>query len=424
MNRESVKIQNWHGLPCLIADNSAAIFSYVDNELIVAEVPQEDLNKEKTLELAKTNHLFDGTTKKEIEKPEKQLILCLTERCNCKCRYCFLDANTTGEIMSKEIVHSAIQFAFERYQGNTVIVSAFGGEPGTQETLIREMVEYSKSIKDNYDIVNLKFAITTNGIISDSIIDFLIQNKFDVSLSMDGIEEVQNKQRPLANGSNSYDIAIHTLTKLLKNNIRIRIRSTVTKYSVNKMTDAVHLFGKMGVGQIHFEPVTREGRAKIITEDMQVPDVAEFSEELLKCIKIAKEYDTDINCSLFAHCHGSIKNKMVVGAGGMISPCVEVQNEKHLLTDSFKMGQIIPQTKTQLDFTTMRTICSQTKEQQKENKQKCENCPFLLFCNHSCPVRNYRSTGHSEHTDSFRCNLFKIVMPFILLEFYNNTFNN
>ena len=47
---------------------------------------------------------------------------------------------------------------------------------------------------------------------------------------MDGIEEVQNKQRPLANGSNSHDVVVYTLTKLLKSNMHIRIRSTVTKY--------------------------------------------------------------------------------------------------------------------------------------------------------------------------------------------------
>jgi uncharacterized protein len=425
MDNSDIKIINWNKLPCFIWEDYAAIVSKVNNKLVIARVKQNELNTEKTLREAEQNHLFDWIDNNNFQETNvKSLTLCITEKCNCACKYCFLDAQTTGKVMSIDCMHSAIDFAFNKFSGNKVIVSAFGGEPGTQEKLINEMIKYSNQEKEKYNIPELKFSITTNGIISNSLISTLIDNNFDVSLSMDGIEEVQNFQRPLANNNDSFIIAFDTLKVLLKNKINVRIRATVTNFSVSKMIEATHLFGSIGAKQLHFEAVTDGGRAKRSEEILKQPNPVVFGENLIECINVAKIYGMDIFCTPFVRCDGTINGRLVIGANGMVSSCVEVQNEKHPLSKAFYMGKVNLNGPTLLENSKMRDINNCSDDSLQMYKKKCESCPYLLFCKSSCPVRNYRATGNNLVTDPFKCVLIQTIMPALLVEFYKSTYKS
>lgn len=413
---DKISVINYHNLPCLLSGDYGIIFSYINNKFVCVRIPIERINDKDLYKKFKENDFFKWINIGNIEHEDKQLTLSITERCNCKCKYCFLDANTTGAVMTKEIIHSAIDYAFNFYAGHKIIVNAFGGEPTTQFGLIKEMVDYANKQKDKYS-VKPRFAITTNGILSDEILDFLIENNFDCSVSIDGIEDVQNRQRPLANGKPSFQQAYYSLKRLTNSGCFVRVRSTVTKYSVSKMPEAVDLFGEIGVEQIHFEPVTLAGRAMNLPDELMPPQLEEYVQALIKSIEKAKQYNSHINFSIFSHCNGSIQNKMIVGASGMISACVEVQNQHHSLSSIFSMGKID------------KSIVSITKKNIKDKlfdhpsiQEKCKDCPYLLFCANSCPVRNYRATHNIWHTEPFKCELYHRIMPYILNEFYKSTY--
>lgn len=414
-----MEIINYHNLPCLLIDDAeAVVFSYVKNKFVCVKTKRSQLFSDDFYSVLSNNDFFKWVEIGNIEHEDKQLTLSLTEQCNCNCKYCFLDANTHGAIMSIDTLHSAISYAFKLYTGHKVVVNAFGGEPSTQEHLVREMVAFSNSIKEEFNVTP-RFAITTNGVLNDRFIDFLIENDFDCSISIDGVEDVQNKQRPLANGNPTYDQVIYSLKRLVEARLFVRIRATITKYSVNRMVDAVRLFGKIGVEQIHFEPVTLAGRAVDLPDELLPPPLDEYVEQLLLCIQEAKIYGSHINFSIFSHCNGSIKNKMIVGASGMISSCVEVQSEKHFLSDLFGMGRFDNDghaliTKASVEGTPLGIT--------PDILEKCKNCMYLLFCANSCPVRNYRATGNIWHTEPFKCNLYHKIMPSILYEFYKATY--
>lgn len=412
------EIVSWNGLPCLIDGDKAVLFSYIGNSLIASLVKTCDLSSLDLEKLAEEKHLFDclsvSNTPKDV--PVKQVTLCLTERCNCRCRYCFLDANTSGFVMSEQTARNAIDYAFNAFRNHTIVLSAFGGEPGTQEGLIRFFVKYAKERAPKYN-VNVLFAITTNGVIQDTLVDFLIQNNFVCTISADGIEEVQNYQRPLANGKGTYERVIKTIEALTCHSIEVKIRSTITKFSLPKMVDSVKLYGQLGVSQIHFEPVTIAGRAISVEEDLQQPSPKEYAQQLILCIKEAAKYHTKINFSFCSRCTGSLKNKMIVGANGLISSCVEVQNEKHEFASLFKMGQLNQDGSITLSSHHLSYLPS------NNSKEECQICPYRIFCNNSCPIRNYRATGNYSITEPYKCELFKEIIPYILQNMYFNTFN-
>lgn len=412
-----MEIISWNGLPCLLDGDKAILFSYIGDSLVASQVEKSKLLSPNMLILAEENHLFDclTTSNKLVDLPIKQITLCLTERCNCRCRYCFLDANTSGHIMSENTIRNAIDYAFKAFQNHTVVLSAFGGEPGTQEGLIRFFVQYAKKQAPKHNI-NVIFAITTNGIIQDSLIDFLIQNNFVCTISADGIEEVQNYQRPLANGKETFKQVIRTIEKLTCHNIEVKIRSTVTRFSLPKMVESVKLYGQLGVSQIHFEPVTIAGRALSIEENLRQPSPQEYAQQLILCIQEAAIYKTKINFSFCSKCTGTLKNKLIFGANGLISSCVEVQSEQHEFANLFRMGKLNKDGSVSLSTQHLLQVSS-------NNKEECQNCPYRIFCNNSCPIRNYRATGNYLTTEPFKCELFKEIIPYILQNMYKNTFN-
>ena len=48
------------------------------------------------------------------------------------------------------------------------------------------------------------------------MIDYMVENNFRISISLDGGKEIQNKQRPLVNGKDSFYEATKNLEYLLK----------------------------------------------------------------------------------------------------------------------------------------------------------------------------------------------------------------
>lgn len=91
----------------------------------------------------------------------------------------------------------------------------FGGEPLLNLEVIEFVVQYINSKKQSIN-GNVKYMITTNGtILNNSIIEMFIKNDFLVSVSLDGISKIHNKNRAFASGKGSMDLVAKNTKKLL-----------------------------------------------------------------------------------------------------------------------------------------------------------------------------------------------------------------
>ena len=165
---------NWHGLPCVHITNDkkdvAAIFTNIDGELVVCEVPWSDIYLENTYNQMCEARGFECLGRTMPMQDEFTLVLSLTERCNALCTYCFLNAQTTGLTMGEELLKKAINFAKDRFPNRKINIAAFGGEPTIAPKLLKLMVSYGK---ENF-AEQCRFSITTNGYFNDEICGFLI----------------------------------------------------------------------------------------------------------------------------------------------------------------------------------------------------------------------------------------------------------
>ncbi|MDY0078538.1 MAG: radical SAM peptide maturase [Bacteroidales bacterium] len=153
------------------------------------------------------------------------ILLEVTQKCNLNCKYCIygkyyeydktrknknLDINT-----AKTLLDYILNIKLKNNSFNKITVSFYGGEPLLNTKLIEEVVRY---LKANYETIGFKFAysMTTNGILLLKKQNFLIENDFKISVSLDG-NKTNNQFRTFKNGDNSFNVVYNNLKFISKN---------------------------------------------------------------------------------------------------------------------------------------------------------------------------------------------------------------
>ena len=106
----------------------------------------------------------------------KALCLHIAHDCNLACKYCFAgkgEYNGDKSLMSLEVGKKAIDFLIQN-SGNrrNLEVDFFGGEPLMNWDVVKELVNYGRSLEKEYN-KKFRFTLTTNGVLlNDEIMEF------------------------------------------------------------------------------------------------------------------------------------------------------------------------------------------------------------------------------------------------------------
>lgn len=187
----------------------------------------------------KIEHPWTWIIEHYLETRIQQLTLQVTQQCNLRCEYCAYSGNYksnrthSNQRMSLEIAKKAIDFFMERNgELADVTIGFYGGEPLLEFELIKQCVEYAKSLTEGKRI---RFIMTTNGtLLSDSVVDYLVENNFLLSISLDGSKAEHDVNRKFINSKGSFDIIIDNINKIKKKypgfNKNITILTTVNPH--------------------------------------------------------------------------------------------------------------------------------------------------------------------------------------------------
>lgn len=160
----------------------------------------------------------------------RQLLFEVTDGCNLKCRYCGY-----GELYNNYDIRQSSKLSFEKVKqvvdymtylwsstfnlsfNNVIDISFYGGEPLLNMNLIKKTITYL----DEKKISGLTFSyrMTTNAKLLDCYMDYLVEKKNRLLISLDG-EEHSNSYRETKSGKNSFS-HIYNNALLLKKNILI-----------------------------------------------------------------------------------------------------------------------------------------------------------------------------------------------------------
>ncbi|TGE36585.1 nif11-like peptide radical SAM maturase [Desulfosporosinus fructosivorans] len=184
-------------------------------EMLLTSGMEEDLKK---------LGLISDVKEKSTKTPQKEpfpiinMKLFLTQSCNLKCIYCYGDGGeygAGGSSMQEKTAFQAVEWLLEQSgKMKRLYIGFLGGEPFLKFPLMKAIVEYAeKRVQEMGKEVD--FDVITNGtLLDDEKITFIKEHQVSVMISFDGPKEVQDTQRPYANGEGSYDSTVPKLKKL------------------------------------------------------------------------------------------------------------------------------------------------------------------------------------------------------------------
>lgn len=154
----------------------------------------------------------------------KNIVFEVTDSCNLHCKYCaygdlYNDYDSRKDKkMSFETVKAVLDYLLLFWKSNTnksamqiISIGFYGGEPLMNFDLIRRTVEYCNDM--DISTRKFQFTMTTNATLLDKYLDYLVENEFNITISLDG-NEWGNSYRVYHNGMNSFDKVFSNVKKI------------------------------------------------------------------------------------------------------------------------------------------------------------------------------------------------------------------
>lgn len=355
------------------------------------------------------------------------LTLVITNDCNLKCKYCFARGGEKQNYMPIATAKNILRDVFRLTRRKNIKVSFFGGEPTLNFELIKEVV---KEVKKLAYVLNkgYSFYITTNGLMAQRKLEFLIDNDFTFVISSDGAPEFQDFLRPTSGGYASSNLVEKTITSLAERKIPFQIRSTISQYNVNSMVENVRYFGDLGVKTLHFEPITNAGRAKSNAPSLLRADPQKYIVSFLSALDTAKERNMSLVSSSYMNflaptykfCDAMAGSRLIGSYNGDITLCVEVQDNCHPYSEKAIVGHADERTGISINHERYEKILENVPTKQNS---VCNKCFAKYSCGGGCPVKNYYYSG-SDEADPYRCSITSGLFGNILERIYHESIDN
>lgn len=151
---------------------------------------------------------------KELLANISQVTFETTEKCNLQCLYCgygklYVHHEKRSEkSMVLSTAKKIITYLQERWNSplnrshdQNIYIGFYGGEPLLNFQLIKGVVSIMKNVGLHHNRVT--FAITTNGVLLDKYMDFLVENEFNLLISLDG-DKSNNDYRKFKGGKSAF----------------------------------------------------------------------------------------------------------------------------------------------------------------------------------------------------------------------------
>ncbi len=397
------------------ADEIIARLHSTYNEMEITEAIEE-VNQLKEDGQLFTQDIYQPFVEKFKETRQtvvKALCLHIAHDCNLACKYCFAEEGEyhgRRELMSFEVGKKALDFLVAN-SGNRVNleVDFFGGEPLMNWDVVKQLVEYGRSLEEKNN-KKFRFTLTTNGVLlNDEIMEYLNKEMSNVVLSLDGRKEVNDNMRPFRTGKGSYDLIVPKFQKLAesRNQTDYYVRGTFTRDNLDFSEDVKH-FADLGFKQMSIEPVVgpEEDPYSIREEDLPVI-MEEYDKLALEYIKREKEgkgfnffhFMIDLNqgpCvyKRLSGC-GSGTEYLAVTPWGDFYPCHQFVGNEEFLMGNVSDGIV------REDLITKFSNCN------VYSKEKCKNCFARFYCSGGCAANSYNFHGTINDAYDIGCEMQK-----------------
>ncbi len=327
------------------------------------------------------------TLENRVTNSPRQLVLLLTNNCNLACQYCYeFSMSRESGVMPLNLIDSAIEQLFNesaKENRKSVKLTLFGGEP----TLAWDRLLYSVNKARELELIHsipLRISLVTNGVTKRDF-SLVLESIDHFTISIDGPPEIQNKLRPIKDGSHSSGILARTIGLLFsKVPKKLTFRITLTPDTLNHFAEIADYLFRLypGIPQ-SYEPIMPTTRLE------ETVAVQTFFDTFLQLVRKYSPLKQIIHTSLFSLTPSmsfcGMERRTVVFPNGELSGChrVNAENADDPVLRYFGYGAM-----TNGSNASNQDGISNAREATLTGKlgQACEECFAKYYCRGGCPA--------------------------------------
>lgn len=343
-------------------------------------------------------------------------VLLLTTACNFRCIYCYA---STGDSkvgnLSYELGCQAINIVFQNAldlnERQFSLNFHGGGEPTLNKKTFMKLVAFARSKP-----LPCRINLTTNGFWSETYRNWILDHVDEISLSFDGLPQIQNRQRPLCSGKPTYQVLMETIRQLDKRSFSYGIRMTVTDESIGLLPPNMKfLCSESACRTFQVEPSFNHGRA--YQRKLELKDHERFAHAFLEAHDLAKSEGRHVYYSgarpwviTDRFCQAPEK-ALIVGADGILTSCYEVFGQNHELSMRFVYGKLFKNGNMTLLPGKRKDLLSKI----QERRNLCKNCFCFWHCAGDCPSKTITRQDKGHLLFGPRCELNRMITKELIL---------
>lgn len=359
------------------------------------------------------------------------LYLMLTDQCNLRCSYCFINNNMPHDYecrsMNLSTAKKAIDIYFENISRNPIVfkkstktIFLYGGEPLLNFNMIKKCVEYIEKVYKN-EVMEMgkkfRLSLITNGtLIDESIANFLAKHKnISIGISLDGNKDTNDQKRKYQGGSGTFENIMRGFSLLRKagcNNISISC--TVDNHNTDNLKSLLDLNEKYEFAAINMNIVLDTEKEMVGKKYMK-----KASKNLLDYFALAREkgvYEDRIMRKLKAFISNKIHafdcqatgNQIVCSPDGQIGLCHEGIGAKNFFFASINED---------FDFHN-NPLVKEWNTRSPLNMPQCFDCSAIGLCGGGCTYGAWLRNGSIWSVDNRFCAHSLLTLEWLIWDLY------
>ncbi len=369
-------------------------------------------------------------------------IVVVTLRCDHTCLYCQasrapMDAHEYD--MTKETAERVIDLVLAS-PNEHLTIEFQGGEPLANFEIVKYIIETAKA-RNELARRRLAFALVSSlSLMTDEILDYLIEHKVEICTSLDGPEDLHDDNRRLKGGG-SYKRATKWIARIndryeeagLDPDVyRVESILTVTKGALDRPEDIVKTYVDAGCRAIFLRPLSPFGfavsTAKKIGYEMEdwlkfyrraVDHIIELNRKGIDILeRTAAIFLTKIltgddpnYLDIRSPCGAAI-GQVAYGHDGGIYTCDEGRMVHQMGDDIFRIGDV--RSYGYRDIMSSPTVSAMAVASTLDAQPDCIHCVYKPYCG-TCPVHSYSEQGSlfGRMRDSSYCAKHKGIQDYL-----------
>jgi uncharacterized protein len=331
----------------------------------------------------------------------------VTNGCNLRCPYCYVNKSAqpmdeaTGRAAVEAVMRSAVEHGFP-----AVKLKYAGGEASLNHRLVLTLHAYARELAEESGL-RLHATLLSNGVrLPAELLSTCKAEGIRVMISLDGVGEQHDVQRPFANGKPSFLFVERTIAELIEQGHPPHLSVTMTNRNLTGIPDTVRFALER---DLTFSlNLFRDNECAASFDDLRFGEDAMIS-ALLKAFGVIEEFlprwsvlgsvlDRGQLLQPRQRSCGVGQDYVVIDQHGQVAKChMEIERT---------LGDVFTGDPLQL----VRRDQSTALNLLVDEKAGCKDCTWRYWCSGGCSVATFRATGRYD-VKSPNCNIYKAIYP-------------